>query len=136
MLRNILLSFTLLGLILSPVLAGATVDMEIIQRLALGEEPLDAVAAPTGRHTFVLTRSGEVIIFNSQGKQTDVIPVGKDIKAIRIGPGKDSLLLISPDKRQVRVALVNFIHTINTVGNPFKGNPDAPVAVVVFSDFQ
>lgn len=136
MLRNILLWFTLLGLILLPVLAGAAVDIEIIKNLALAEEPLDAVVAPTGRHIFVLTRSGEVIVFNAQGKQTDVIPVGKDIKAIRVGPGNDSLLLISPDQRQVRLALVNFTYAINTVGSPFKGNPDAPVAVVVFSDFQ
>jgi hypothetical protein len=136
MVRNIMLWFTLLGLVLSPALATAAVDMEIIQSLALSEEPLDAIIAPTGRYIFVLTRSGEVIIFNAQGKQTDVIPVGKDIKAIRVGPGDDSILLISPEKREVRLAQVDFIHTINTAGNPYKGDRTAPVAVVVFSDFQ
>jgi len=134
--RNIVLWFILIGLILSQIPADAAVDMEIIDSLALQAKPLDAVIAPDGQHIYVLTDSGEVIIFDAQGKQTDLIAVGKDIKAIRIGPANDSILLIAPDKRQVRLALVNFIYTINTAGNPYKGSPGAPVEVVVFSDFQ
>ena len=133
---NIVLWVILCGVILSPVFGTAGVEMEIINNLNLQDEPLDAVIDPGGRHIFVLTRSGEVIIFDAQGRQTDVIPVGRDIKTIRVGPGNDSILLIAPDQRQVRMALVNFIHTINTTGNPYKGSPAAPVAVVVFSDFQ
>ena len=134
--RNRVLWLILCGLILSPVSAAAGVEMEIINSLTLQHEPLDAVMGPDGRHVFVLTRSGEVVIFDDQGRQTEVIPVGPDIKAIRVGPGDDSILLIAPDQRQVRLALVNFIRAINTAGSPYKGSPQAPVAVVVFSDFQ
>lgn len=134
--RSILIRLTLLTLFLFPEILMAAAEMEIMHSLALPEKPLDAVITPSGKHIYVLTRSGEVIIFNSRGKQTDIIPVGKDITAIRIGPRDDNLLLLSPEKQQVRVALVNFIYTIDTDGSPFKGNQEAPVEVVVFSDFE
>ena len=135
-LSKVWLWMVLAVMVLPPVAAPAAVDMKIARDLKLAAAPLDVAVAPDGRNIYVLTASGEVLVFDAQGNQEDVIAVGKDIKAIAIGAGGDTLVLVSPDQQRVRLADLEFIHAINTAGSPFKGKAEAPVVVAVFSDFQ
>ena len=119
-----------------PLAAQAAVEWDITHTIDLAAEPLDAVISPNGQQVYVLTRNGEVIIFDANGKQKEVLKVGKDISALAIGPGGDTLMLLSSGKQQAKIVRLSFIFDIPTTGNPFKGNEKAPVTVVVFSDFQ
>ena len=123
-------------LMIVPTIATAEVGMEILQTLQTESEPLDAVMAPRGSYIYVLTRSGDVAVFDTSGDLQGRIHVGTDVKALGMGPTEDILFLSSPESKQVRVAEMVVIQQIDIKQSPVKGNPDAPVTVVVFSDFQ
>ena len=136
MLRKIWIVTVLLSICLVPAMVSAEVDWEIVKILNLPAEPLDAFTSPGGRYIYVLTNAGQVIVYDANGNQKDAISVGKEIKALKAGVGDENILLLSPGNRQIQMAALSFVYDIPTVGDPVLGNPEAPVTVVVFSDFQ
>ena len=44
--------------------------------------------------------------------------------------------LVSSKKKIVQVAVLDFVQEINTSGSPFRGAANAPVTLVLFTDFQ
>jgi protein-disulfide isomerase len=43
---------------------------------------------------------------------------------------------VSSKKKTLQVVVIEFVQDINVAGAPFKGPADAPVAIVLFTDFQ
>jgi protein-disulfide isomerase len=89
-----------------------------------------------GKYLFVLTDKGKVLIYTMDGKLSDTIPVDKSIDSIKTGPREEIILLVSSKKKTVQMAVLDFVQEINISGSPFKGAADAPVAIVLFTDFQ
>jgi protein-disulfide isomerase len=126
----------LIGLVASKS-SHAEVEMTIARTLTLEETPIDTALSASGRWIFVLTDNGKVLVYTPDGKLSDTIPVDKSIDSIRPAPPgarEEILFLVSSKKKTVQIAVLRF--EIDTTGAPFKGAADAPVAIVLFTDFQ
>jgi hypothetical protein len=112
------------------------VEWDVKKTLKLESPPVDLAVSLNGRYVFVLTDQGSILIYSGDGKLEDKISVGRQVDGIKVGPEEDVLLLTSKKNKTVQILLLEFIKDIDVSNSPFKGPADAPVAIVVFSDFQ
>lgn len=117
-------------------LAHAEVETEVIATLKLQNTPIDMEVSMNGQRIYVLDNQGQLLIYNPAGTLLNTVKVGADVDQIKIGPRDDVLFLSNPKDNSVQVLNLSFIHEIDIAGSPFKGPANAPVAIVVFSDFQ
>ncbi len=129
----IILALTAITLPGSP--AQAKVYTTVAQTYKTNAAPLDITTSEDGRHTFVLTKGGKVLIYSRKGLE-EQITVDPAFDRITAAVGGDRLFLSSTKTRQVREVLVDFVHKIDISGSPFLGPEKAKVTIVVFSDFQ
>jgi protein-disulfide isomerase len=110
--------------------------MTIARTLNLEEMPLDTAMSAGGKYIFVLTDKGKVLVYTPDGRLSDTIPVDKSIDSIKAGPREEVILLVSSKKKTVQIAVLEFVQEFNLAGSPFKGAANAPVTIVLFTDFQ
>jgi protein-disulfide isomerase len=101
-----------------------------------GASPLDVELSARGKWVFVLTDKGEILVYTSGGTLRDTIRVGEAVDGIEPGPLDDVLLISSKAKKTLEVITVDLKQYIDISNSPFKGPADAPVALVVYTDFQ
>ncbi len=116
--------------------ALAKVDWEIQKTLKFKGAPIDMVSSPNGIYLFVLTDDGTLHIYSSSGTLKGRINVGRQFDTIAAGPGEEIVFLKSTKEKSVQRVSIDFIYDFNFQDSPFKGNAEAPVSVVVFSDYQ
>jgi len=121
---------------LLPVGAHATVEWQSIQTIEIGKKLVDVAVTPDGRWTFALTADGDVLIYSAAGKLEDRLQVGGGFDGIACSATGDKIYLSNRVAGKLQIIEVEFVREINTAGSPFLGPPEAPVTVVVFSDFQ
>lgn len=114
----------------------AIVEWNIHKTLKLDTQPLDVAVSKNGKSIFVLTKSGNILIYSSDGKLKDKIDVGNHVDQIKSGPGEEWLFLTSRKNKTIEILHVDFIQQIDISGSPFKGVENAPVTIAVFGDFQ
>jgi protein-disulfide isomerase len=133
-------AFAFLSLLVGFVVAAsshAEVEMTVARTLTLEETPVDTALSASGKYIFVLTDKAKVLVYNTRdGRLIDSIPVEKSVDSVKAGPGEASLLLVSGKNKTVQWAFLEFVQKINIAGSPFKGAADAPVTIVLFTDFQ
>ncbi len=133
-LRGVL--FLVFCLALCLPLAHAEVETEVTATLKLQNPPIDMEVSMNGQRIYVLDNQGQLLIYNPAGVLLNTVKVGADVNQIKIGPRDDQLYLSNPKDNTVQVLNLSFTHAIDIAGSPFKGPANAPVAIVVFSDFQ
>jgi protein-disulfide isomerase len=133
--RHILL-FVCLSVLVSVSFGHAAVEWDIKKTLKLKGPPLDMAASKKGKWIFILTGPGEIAIYSSDGNLEDTISVGPQVRRISAGPEENQLLLSDGKEPEVKLISIDFIQEINITGAPVRGNADAPVTIVVFSEFQ
>lgn len=137
--RPIIISFIYLFavLLMWPGPAGAA-DVELVTRntITFSETPLDTAVSNTGNYIYVLTKTGNILVYGANGDFNGKIEVDSAIDGIMAGPRDDILFLTSTEQKTVRITAVNFIKDINISHSPVKGPADASVTITVFSDFQ
>lgn len=99
-------------------------------------KPLDFAQSLDGKYTFVLNDQRQVLIYDQQGGIQGTIPVSAGINAIDISPQGESLYLVDRETSRFTALSIDFILNIDTTGAPTKGPTDAPISIVVFTDFQ
>jgi DNA-binding beta-propeller fold protein YncE len=114
----------------------AAVEWSRQQVLKTDGVPVDIAASADGKYTFVLTNTGRVVIYSTDGAAQGEIEVGKNITGLASSPAGDQLFLIDGSSNAVQVLAVNFIQQISEIDAPVKGKADAPVTIALFSDFQ
>lgn len=114
----------------------AEVDWNVQNTLKFNETPVDTAISPDGNSIFVLTDSGHILIYDSKGTLKDKISVGLHVDQIKIDSRGDRLFATSRQNKTVEVITLDFIKPINIAGSPFKGNENAPIVIVEFSEFQ
>jgi hypothetical protein len=114
----------------------ATVESFVVKTFTLNEKPRDTAISLNGKWIYILTQKGEILIYGSDGKLEDTIPVGEHVDSIDVGPNEEVLLLTSGKNKTVQIITLDFVREINISGSPFKGNPDAPVVIATFDDFE
>ncbi len=128
--------FALAAWISFPHSARANVEWKIIKDLDLKKTPLDIAPSLDGKWLYILT-PGEVAIYSFvDGEITDRISVDKNFDRIASLPRPDTLVISSSTKKALQVVLLERSYRIDVAGSPFKGLQDAPVAIVVFEDYQ
>ena len=138
MLRWMISFFLLMALIVNgfPSSATAAVEWSRQQILKTNGTPVDIATSGDGKYTFILTDTGQVVIYSAQGKTEGTLDVGKNFSGLESSPSGDKLYLIDANSNAVQVFAVNFVVLISEIGSPIKGRADAPVAIALFSDFQ
>lgn len=116
--------------------AMAAIDWNLGYTLNIEGKPLDMAVSLNGSWIFVLTDKGNIQVFSMQGRLEGKIPVGPQIDQIKAGPSENILFLKSRTKQTVQILSLDFIRSIDIQGSPFKGPADAPVTIVVFSEFE
>lgn len=123
-----------LGLL--PAGAHGTAEWHSSQAIEIGKKLLDVAVTPDGRLAFALTADGEVFIYSAAGKLEDKLQVGVGFDGIACSATGDKIYLSNRAAGKLQIVEVEFIREIDTAGSPFLGPPEAPVTLVVFSDFQ
>jgi hypothetical protein len=116
--------------------SSATVEWDVLGTLNLQEKPRDAAMSLNGKYIFVLTDKGEILIYSSDGNLEGTISVGKGVEGIKAGPRDDVLLVTNAQEKTVQIVILDFIQQINLSESPVRGNPEAPVSIVTFTDFE
>ncbi len=132
------------ALLLLPATASATISAGSDGRLnwsvrstwKLDVKPLDFVQSLDNRKVFVLGNDARVHVFSQDGTLLGTIPVDRNTSAIDIAPRGEMLYLINDSDNTYTALDVSVIQAIDTSGAPVMGKADAPVTMVIFSDFQ
>jgi hypothetical protein len=98
--------------------------------------PADIVQSVDGARIFVLTDNNRILIYEPNGQLKGSAEVAPGVKAIESDARGENLLLIDAQNKTLSSFSIDFVAEIDTAGSPFKGNPDAPVTIAVFSDFE
>ena len=112
------------------------IDWSVKNTWKLPIKPLDFVQSLDNKKVFVLGADSKVYIFTPEGKKIGAIPVAKDVTGIDIAPRGEALYLISKQGKTYTALNISVAQKIDITGAPFLGDENAPVTMVVFSDFQ
>ena len=135
--RLMITSAVILLLVLNAAMVcGAKTELQVYQTLKLESEPLDISVAKRSGRVYVLNDRGEIAIYTFNGQLKGKLVVGADVVQIEPGPSEDTLFLLKRKNKAIESILVTVTEQIDVSGAPAKGADDAPVTVVVFSDFQ
>lgn len=120
---------------------NADVDWEVTKAFNFETPPLDIAGSDDGKRIFVLSEGGRLLIYSNDGSLVDTIKVDPamdriDVSGERTKPLENTVHLSSRSKKSAQQIIVAFSADIDIAGSPYLGAPDAPVALVVFSDFQ
>lgn len=99
-------------------------------------KPLDIAQSLDNKKVFVLTADAKVYIFTPDGKQLGVLPVDPNVTAIDIAARGEMLYLVNGKTNTYSALDISFNQKIDITGAPVRGKIDAPVTLVVFSDFE
>ena len=116
--------------------ASAEVDWQVQQTVNLEKKPIDVAVSARGSYLFILTDDGIVHVYDKVGNLKGQIEAGKNVDGITCGPDENLLILKNKKQREVRKIIVEYIKNIDIEGSPYRGNADAPVVIVVFTDYQ
>uniref|UniRef100_UPI0040571FC5 thioredoxin domain-containing protein n=1 Tax=Candidatus Electronema sp. TaxID=2698783 RepID=UPI0040571FC5 len=98
-------------------------------------KPRSFVQTLDGRMVFILGEDSQVHLYSTEGQKLGVIPADPGTVAIDIAP-RGEMLYMMDQNGSYKALDVSFAKDIDISGAPFLGKETAPVAIVVFSDFQ
>jgi hypothetical protein len=133
---GLILAIMLLSGIFSSHPARAAAEWNVLQTVKPEHPPIDLLISPNKDRIYVLDDQGWISIYALDGQLRDKIQVGTDVQQIEAGPGDNVLFLLSRTAGTIRIISIDLIENIDIDDSPIKGRPDAPVTIVVFSDFQ
>jgi protein-disulfide isomerase len=133
----IIVSMSLIG-VLQPCAEtlGAEIEGEVIDTRTFAKPPLDMLLSSGGTYLYVLLPGGQLDVYDRSGKPTGSIKVDPAFKKLSPGPSEDLLWLSAPTRTDAQLLAINVVSDIPTAGSPSQGPADAPVTIVVFSDFE
>jgi predicted DsbA family dithiol-disulfide isomerase len=99
-------------------------------------KPLDIAQSLDNKKVFILGADSRVYIFTPDGTKLGDLPVDPETSAIDIAPRGELLFLINGKTNGYKAIDISFTQKIDISGAPVRGKADAPVTLIVFSDFQ
>jgi protein-disulfide isomerase len=125
-----------LAILCSGTMAGAEVEFSRMTLFDLDNAPIDMAVSGDGETVYLLTRDGDIGIYDTDGKLEGSIHVGAHITSIAAGPSENQLLIGSTEEKTVETISLEQVYDIDIAGSPFQGAVDAPVEIAVFMDYQ
>jgi protein-disulfide isomerase len=134
---SLILAMSLVGiLLLSTAAICAEIEGEVIETRTFAKPPLDLLLSAQGTYLYALLPGGQLDVYDRSGKLAGSIKVDPAFKSLSPGPSEDMLWLSAPNRTDAQLLAVNVVREIPTAGSPAQGPADAPVTIVVFSDFE
>lgn len=100
------------------------------------EKIIDMVNTLDGKRVFLLTDKQKVQIFSIDGNHLGNIPVAPGVSHIQLSPTGDKLYLFDTEKNYFSAKSLSFQQKIDTTNAPSQGKENAPISIVVFTDFE
>ena len=116
--------------------SASKVQWQVEKSWKLPSKPLDIVYSLDGKRVFVLTNQEQVLVYSNGGDLLGKITVDKGVSAIDIAPRGEKLFLINQADNSFTDLSIDYVVSVNIAGSPFLGREDAPVTLVVFTDFE
>lgn len=116
--------------------SSADYEWSLLKAIALQERPRDVAVSPDGATAYVLCDTRIEIVSVGGRRIMGFLPVGKGYSRISVTPAGDMLLLTESEKKQISILQVVQVFDISPGNSPLIGNPDAPVMLTAFLDFQ
>jgi protein-disulfide isomerase len=116
--------------------AAAEIDWQVLGNIAVDADVRDMAISAEGRWIYVLTAESEIRIYSSGGKLKGAMAIDPGYTRIKAGPREDILLVSNKNGQQIQLVSVNPINDFNLADTPVKGPENAPVTIMVFSDFE
>lgn len=115
---------------------AGTIEWKLEKTLILESSPLSLTSTADGSKVFVLLKGGKLLICSSAGEILDRLDVAQQSDHIEVAPTGDKLFITSAQNKSLQIVSIENIYEIDVLGSPFKGPVEAPVEIVIFSDFQ
>lgn len=136
--KHILIILTVLCL---PTSALATIDWSVNQTIETKVAIKDIATSFDGTSLLVLTKANELVMYDGAGKIEGSMPVDPGMDKIMIsgfakGGMPEQIFVSNSANGQIQKITFSRVVQLDITGSPFLGNAEAPVALVVFSDFQ
>ncbi len=121
--------------------ALAEVDWSVDKSIDTKSAIKDIVTSFDGKTLFVLNQNNELVMYDDAGNAKGSMKVDTGMDKILLSgfqkAGVPEQIFVSNSKTgQIQKLSFSVVAQIDITGSPFLGNPEAPVAMVVFSDFQ
>ena len=116
--------------------ADNTVEWSVQKSWDIDGKPIDIVHSLDHKLVFILVDSNKVLVYDANGTPRGTIPVGDGVDRIDIAPQGEMLYLIDSETNRFTSASLSYVRDIDITDSPYKGNPDGPVIIALFTDFE
>jgi WD40 repeat protein len=115
---------------------SAELEWTFRKEVPLTSAPLDNAVSADGQSLYILS-AGEIVVYSlTRNKTINTIPIESEYDSIAVSPSGNSLILTSSAGKSLKIIDLEFRFNIDISDLPLKGPADAPVTIVVFSDYQ
>lgn len=131
----------ILALVCFSTPALAAVDWSVNATLETKTAIKDVATSFDGKNVFVLTEADELVMYDEAGVQQGSMQVAPAMDKLVISGFQkagvpEQITLVNSATGQIQKISFSLVARIDTTGSPFLGSAEAPVEVVIFSDFQ
>ncbi|MDJ0784856.1 MAG: thioredoxin domain-containing protein [Desulfosarcinaceae bacterium] len=123
-------------LLFGAVSIGADMEGEVVDTRMFAKPPIDMLLSTGGEYLYVLLPGGQLDVYNRTGERSGRLKVDPAFKQLRQGPSEDMIWLSAPTRTDAQLLAINVVRELPTAGSPSQGPVDAPVTIVIFSDFE
>lgn len=108
----------------------------VVASWTMPTRPVDIAQSLDNKKVFILGADAKVYIFSPDGRQLGALPVDPNVTAIDIAARGEMLFLINNKSNTYTAIDISFNQKIDITGAPIRGRADAPITLVLFSDFE
>ncbi len=119
-----------------PAQAGYGLRAAIQSSWTLPVRPVALAQSLDGKKAFILGEDAKVHVYAPAGEKLGEIPVDPGTSGLAIAPRGEALYLINGQTKSYTALDLNYKTQIDISGAPVRGKADAPVTLVLFSDFE
>lgn len=123
-------------LLLCTGVACAEIEGEVLDTRLFTKPPLDMLLSSGGEYLYALLPGGRLDVYNRKGELSGSLKVDAAFTRLRQGPSEDTVWLSASTRTDAQLLAVNLVRELPIAGSPVLGPADAPVTIVIFSDFE